>query len=70
MKQLILSCALVILTSCATTKKTSYEIKYEQFKDITKDVCGTNQVEVILAQHLYNELNQYRRNAKNKKAIK
>ena len=64
MKQLILSYALVILTSCATTKKTTYEIKYEKFKEITKDVCGTNQVEVILAQHLYNELNQYRKNAK------
>ncbi len=62
MKQIILSCALAILTSCATSKKTTYEIKYEEFKDITKDVCDTNPVEVTLAQHLYNELKQYKRN--------
>ncbi len=62
MKQIILSCALAILTSCATSKKTTYEIKYEKFKEITKDVCDTNPVEVTLAQHLYNELKQYKRN--------
>ena len=62
MKQIILSCAAVILTSCAVNKSTSYEIKYEEYKEITKDVCGTNPVEVKLAQHLYNELKQYKRN--------
>ena len=60
MKQIILSCALAILASCATSKQTTYEIKYEEFKEITKDVCGTNPVEVTLAQHLYNELKQYK----------
>lgn len=62
MKQIILSCAAVILTSCAVNKSASYEIKYEEYKEITKDVCGTNPVEVKLAQHLYNELKQYKRN--------
>ena len=52
----------MILTSCAVNKSTSYEIKYEEYKEITKDVCGTNPVEVKLAQHLYNELKQYKRN--------
>jgi hypothetical protein len=61
MKQIILSCALAILTSCATSKKTTYEIKYEEFKDITKDVCNTNPVEVTLAQHLYNEIKKYKK---------
>ena len=61
MKQIILSCALAILASCATSKQTTYEIKYEKFKEVTKDVCGTNPVEVILAQHLYNELKQYKK---------
>ena len=61
MKQIILSCALVILASCATTKSTSYEIKYEEYKEITRDVCGTNPVEVKLAQHLYNEIKKYKR---------
>ncbi len=61
MKQIILSCALVILTSCATTKSTSYKIKYEEYKEITKDVCGTNPVEVKLAQHLYNEIKKYKK---------
>ena len=61
MKQIILSCAAVILTSCAVNKSTSYEIKYEEYKEITKDVCGTNPVEVKLAQHLYNELKKYKK---------
>ena len=52
----------MILTSCAVNKSTSYEIKYEEYKEITKDVCYTNPVEVKLAQHLYNELKQYKRN--------
>ena len=61
MKQIILSCALAILTSCAASKKTTYEIKYEEFKEITKDVCGTNPVEIKLAQHLYNEIKKYKK---------
>ena len=61
MKQIILSCALAILTSCAASKQTTYEIKYEKFKEVTEDVCGKNPVEVILAQHLYNELKQYKK---------
>ena len=61
MKQIILSCALAILTSCATSKQITYEIKYEEFKEITKDVCGTNPVEVTLAQHLYNEIKKYKK---------
>ena len=53
MKKMIIT-ALVALNGCSAIKH--YENTYENFKNITKDVCIDNSQEVTLAQHLYNEM--------------
>ena len=49
MKKLISVFALVILTGCSAAR----DIKYAEYREITRNVCIDNQHEVLLAQHLY-----------------
>lgn len=53
MKKLILGVALLI-PSCAT-QQTRYE-KIAEFKFITNDMCIDSKDEIVLAQHLYNNM--------------
>ena len=55
MKTMIHLAVLVALSSCSAAKLERAE-QYELYKNITKDVCADNPHEVLLAQHLYNQM--------------
>jgi hypothetical protein len=56
MKKIILNAVLATtLISCASTK-VAREEKIAEFKHITNEICPKTPAEIVLVQHLYNEM--------------